>query len=203
VAHVTKFERYIGPRKPEQTALKAEATSSLGGKRPEKRSKSEQECFKCSKKGHYKRDYKSKPKDDLLGSKDPKKSTEGSASTGPLPTPGAYQGSTQQAKTATESCWAATEQGESTLNWMIDSGCSRHMTYYKDVFVDYNRLAEPVIINTASGAQLQGIAEGSIVLHVLRNRQLELVTLTGVLHVPGLSGSLISVLQLQDKGISV
>jgi hypothetical protein len=90
VAHVTEFERQIGPKKSEQTALKAEATGFLGGKKPEKRPKSEQECYKCGKKGHYKRNCKSKPKDDSPGSKDPKKSTEGSASTGPLPMPGSY-----------------------------------------------------------------------------------------------------------------
>jgi hypothetical protein len=77
------------------------------------------------------------------------------------------------------------------------------MTYYKDAFLEYNRLIEPVIINTASGAQIQGIAEGTVVLYVLRNGQREPVTLTRVLHVPGLSGSLISVVQLQDRGISV
>ena len=86
---------------------------------------------------------------------------------------------------------------------MVDSGCSRHMTYYRDVFVEYYRLNEPVIINTASGAQLQGIAEGTIALRVLRDGEYRPVTLTGVLHVLGLLGSLILVLQLQDHGVTV
>src|SRR6266536_6257038 len=77
------------------------------------------------------------------------------------------------------------------------------MTYYRDVFVEYYKLDEPVVISTASGAQLQGIAEGTIALKVLRDGEYWPVTLTGVLHVPGLSGSLISVIQLQDCGITI
>jgi hypothetical protein len=111
VAHVTEFERQIGPKKPEQTALKAE---TIEDKRPKRRPKSEVECYNCGKKGHYKRDCRSKPKGDSTGPKDPKQGTEKSASTGPLPTPGGSQGIAVSA--TTESCWAATEQGASTLN---------------------------------------------------------------------------------------
>ena len=77
---------------------------------------------------------------------------------------------------------------------MVDSGCSRHMTFYKEAFKEYYRLEELITINTASRAQLQGIAEGSVVLQVLRDGVLKPVELTRVLHVLGLSGSLISVL---------
>ncbi len=68
------------------------------------------------------------------------------------------------------------------------------MTYYRDVFIEYYKLDKPVVISIVLGAQLQGIVEGTIVLKVLRDSEYWPVTLTRVLHVPGLSGSLISVI---------
>jgi hypothetical protein len=38
------------------------------------------------------------------------------------------------------------------------------MTFCKEAFTDYYKLQEPIIINTATGAQLQGIAEGTVTL---------------------------------------
>lgn len=35
------------------------------------------------------------------------------------------------------------------LTWVIDSGCSRHMTYLQDVLDDCYRLQVPITINNA------------------------------------------------------
>ena len=77
------------------------------------------------------------------------------------------------------------------------------MTYYRDVFVEYYKLNEPIVISIALGAQLQGITEGTITLKVLRDGEYWPVILTRVLHVLGLLGSLISVIQLQDREITI
>jgi Pol polyprotein, beta-barrel domain/Zinc knuckle/Domain of unknown function (DUF4219)/gag-polypeptide of LTR copia-type len=97
----------------------------------------------------------------------------------------------------------STESSESTLSWMVDSGSSRHMTFCREAFIEYYRLEDPILINTATGAQLQGIAEGTVTLQVTVQGRTRPISIHGVLHVPGLAGSLISVLQLQDGGISV
>jgi hypothetical protein len=86
---------------------------------------------------------------------------------------------------------------------MVDSGCSRHMTFYKKAFKEYYKLQQPISISTATGAFLQGIAEGIVVLEPEIGGHSKPVILIGVLHVPGLTGSLISVMQLQDRGITV
>lgn len=199
VAHITEFERQIGSKELKQTALKAETSGNSGGNSGAKKPKGK--CYNCGQTGHWKKDCTEKPKADASGDK----STKQSASTGPLPTPGSSKDLMPQhiANATTEACWSTTEQDTNTLNWIVDSGCSRHMTYHKGAFQDYNKLQEPIIINTASGVQLQGIAEGTVALTVLVDSVLKPVLLTGVLHVPGLSGSLISVLQLQDRGITV
>jgi hypothetical protein len=86
---------------------------------------------------------------------------------------------------------------------VVDSGASRHMTYYKEAFIEYSALQEPITIQTANGTELQAIGQGTVVLKVLRNSTTSTVALTEVLYAPRLIGSLISVSQLQDKGITV
>jgi hypothetical protein len=117
------------------------------------------------------------PKRDVEGSKSP--------STGPLPTPSGGRGlspgptgSTDSAKYAIEHSWAALEEdsraprslgGIEGLLWVVDSGASRHMTYYKEAFIKYSALQEPITILTANGTKLQAIGQGTVVLRVLRN----------------------------------
>ena len=86
---------------------------------------------------------------------------------------------------------------------MVDLGCSKYMTFSREAFLEYYRLKDPVLVNTATGAQLQGIAKGTVTLQVTIQGRTRPILIHGVLHVPGLAGSLISVLQLQDRGISV
>jgi hypothetical protein len=222
LSHVTEFERQLklsGTTATEK-ALKAEAK---GTKNNTKNSwKKDAKCYNCGEKGHIKKDCTKPAKDkeskdgsNTSKSKGNTEKSEKSASTGPLPTPGGNKGLSPPHtanKSTTEQVWLATEQcyesttgptRGSTLSWMIDSGCSRHMTFCKEAFTEYFRLQDPVVINTATGAQLQGVAEGSVTLQINVEGQSRTILLTGVLHVPGLTGSLISVLQLQDRGISV
>jgi hypothetical protein len=87
--------------------------------------------------------------------------------------------------------------------WVIDSGASRHMTYYRDSFIDYSALQVPIVIQTANGAKIQAIGQGTVVIKVPNKGSIKPIALTEVLYVPGLAGSLISVVQLQNKGISI
>ena len=124
-----------------------------------------------------------------------------------MPTPGGNRGLSPPitANKAIEQCWTATTGREqclqgtispktNTLTWMLDSGCSRHITFCKEAFNKYYRLQEPVLINTATGAQLQGITEGAVTVQIVVRGQVKPVTITGVLYVLGLAGSLLFVL---------
>ena len=87
------------------------------------------------------------------------------------------------------------------LAWVIDSGCTRHMTYSKEAFLEYTPLHPPISVSIANGAYIQAIAEGLVKLQVQIDGIVRTVRLSRVLHVPALAGSLISVSQLQDRGI--
>lgn len=175
-------------------------------------------CFNCGKVGHRARDCRAPTKEKDLEERSP--------STGPLPTPSGGRGlspgplkretkksnSIANAKYAMEQSWAAYAkapkalrglEGMDELLWAVDSGASRHMTYCRDAFTEFSALEKPVMIQTASVAELQAVGQGTVLLKVLRNSNISLVALTEVLYAPGLAGSLISVSQLQNKGITV
>jgi hypothetical protein len=213
VTKFTKFERRMGPKE----TIKEGAYSAVDAKG---KPKIKVKCYNCGKPGHRARDYRA-----------PKRDSEGagkSPSTGPLPTPsggrglspgpvrakasGPTTGPIESAKSAGEKSWAAlTVENRAPkslgsldeLLWVVDSGASRHMTYCRDAFTEFSALEEPIVIQTANGTELQAVGQGTVVLKVPRSGSIRLVELTEVLYVPGLAGSLISVIQLQDKGITV
>lgn len=75
------------------------------------------------------------------------------------------------------------------------------MTFAREAFTDYKLLDIPIQVNTASGAGIQAIATGNVALKVALWSTVRDVTLIDVLHV--IAGSLISVTQLQDNGITM
>ena len=78
----------------------------------------------------------------------------------------------------------------------MDLGYSYHITFSKEAFIKYDRLQKPIYITTAIGVQLQGVAIDIVGLKVILGDLVKPITLSGILYVPGLSGNLISVLQL-------
>ena len=104
-------------------------------------------------------------------------------------------------------CWGALtgKYDKTQVVWMIDSGTTRHMTYSRDAFSDYVQLKTPKIVKTANNGLVYGFGIGNV--HVLvvytADLRVETLVLTDVLYVPDLAGNLISVSQLQDKGIMV
>jgi hypothetical protein len=67
------------------------------------------------------------------------------------------------------------------------------MIYYRDTFTEFSTLQQPVVIETVSGAELQAVGQGTVVLKVLRDDTIHAIALTEVLYTLGLTGSLISV----------
>ena len=199
VARLSEWERKLGPRPIKETALAAK-TGASGTK--ENKSKFQGKCFNCGIKGHRKSECRK-----------PKKEGSTGGSTGPLATPGGGRGLSpapkepgEQAKTAEERNWIALSAEEEPtialpalskdLQWIVDSGCSRHMTYYKEAFSELYPLRDPITIGTANGARIQAISEGEVPLRVIVGDSERTILLTRVLYVPKLAGSLISVLQL-------
>ena len=218
VERLSEFERRMEPRKTlKETAFRASFQKGKPGK-----PKFQGRCFNCNQFGHRKSDCKVR----LTGS-------AGSPSTGPLVTPGGGRGLSPplrkpelqaqsaiaqrgRAQRVTEVAWEAIvtrnpgitvdyseEYTGESLTWVVDSGCSIHMTYSREAFHDYRALDEPIEVNTASGTVIQAVGQGSVTLKVAVNGTIRTVLLSEVYHVPRLAGSLISVLQLQNRGITI
>jgi hypothetical protein len=106
----------------------------------------------------------------------------------------------------TDICWAALtgKYDKKQAVWVIDSGVTRHMTHSRDIFSEYIQLKVPRIVKTANGSYIYGTGIGNVhVLVFTDDLRVEELVLTDVLYVPDLAGNLISVSQLQDKGILV
>jgi transposase InsO family protein len=191
VAKLAEWERRLGPKdKAKEGALSAQipgkGTKGPKGKRPKGA------CFKCGKQGHFKAECPGT-----------------GPSTGPLSTPSGGRGLSPgpEAAKSAEISWVSLEgslgYSDQEPVWIVDSGCSRHMIYARWQFDEYTELARPVEVTTASGAIIQGIGLGTVRLQVLAQGQIRPVKLVDVLYVPELAGSLISVLQLQNKGLTI
>lgn len=142
-----------------------------------------------------------------------------SGSTGPLPSPGIKRSDTRSQtqemineeeahltvdlcdEIPRDKCWGAlTEQSNGReLTWVIDSACTRHMTYSREAFDEYIELEKPRKVRVANGAYIYGIGLGSITIRVfISELEVRELTLSDVLHVPQIAGNLISVPQLQS-----
>ena len=210
VTQLTEYERRLSAAgKPLKENVFYASTQGKGqrgqrGMKPAYGHKGEQKfsgrCFGCNKPGHRKVDC-DKLTDDPRGS------------TGPLATPSGGRGlsptqSQQSSYYAQEATWMATtetasyqQQAGLTPSWVIDSGCGRHMTYAREAFVSYTLLDRPIAINIANGTSIKAVAEGTVLIKVAVRGRINEVHLLNVLHVPKLAGSLLSVIQLQDRGI--
>jgi hypothetical protein len=158
---------------------------SLGGRskstgRSNSPGKSLRKRYKCGKTGHYKKDCKSKKVDKPKGS-DSTSSTE--------------------AKTSTK------EGGDVYLEsigthvdcdvWLIDSSVSYHMTPHRESFSEYEKYdCGDVFLGDDSIGKIMGRGRVKLLLKDGRSR-----TVPGVLHIPKLARSLISVSKLDDAGV--
>ncbi|KAJ9530530.1 hypothetical protein QJQ45_012533 [Haematococcus lacustris] len=73
--------------------------------------------------------------------------------------------------------------------WLVDSGCSRHLTPHRDILQGYEPLPVPHTIICGNGSTMAATGQGSV---QFRGAGGEL-TLLNVLHVPAADGSLVSV----------
>jgi hypothetical protein len=142
--------------------------------------KSLRKCWKCGKTGHYKKDYKSKKVEKPKGS-DSTSSTE--------------------VKTSTEEggdvYLASTSTHEDHDIWLIDSGVSYHMTPHREWFSEYEKYdCGDVFLGDESTTKILGRGRVKLLLNDGR-----IQTLPGVLHIPKLARSLISVSKLGGVGV--
>jgi hypothetical protein len=142
--------------------------------------KSLRKCWKCGKTGHYKKDCKSKK----------------------IEKPKVYDStSSTEVKTSTEEggdvYLASTSTHADHGVWLIDSSASYHMTPHREWFSEYEKYdGGDVFLGDDSTTKILGRGRVKLLLNDRRIR-----TLPGVLYIPKLARSLISVTRLSDAGV--
>jgi hypothetical protein len=84
-------------------------------------------------------------------------------------------------------------------SWVIDSGCSNHLTPDRAAFSSYEQLSSPVFFTFANGQKAEAIGCGTVTLLVDGTQ----VSLQEVLHVPEARVNLISVQKIDESGARV
>jgi hypothetical protein len=165
--------QYMNPSKTSGWRSKSTGRSKSPGK-------SLRKCWKCGKIGHYKKDCKSKKVE----------KPKGSNST-----------SFTEAETSTEEgdnvYLASTSTHVDRDVWLIESGVSYHMTPHKEWFSEYEKYdGGDVFLGDESTTKILGHGRVKLLLKYGRIR-----TLPGVLHIPKVAKSLISVSKMEYAGV--
>ena len=172
-SHILSAEASMKKEKP--TEVKSEAFLS---KRPQQQKK-ELECFNCGKKGHFKRDCRSKPKDS--------QSTHDRAGSS-----GRQQKSSNKNKQADETKhkgFMARDDDASSREWIADSGASLHMTSDRSLFRTYTRLNQSCNITMANDVKIQAVGVGDIHVRAHNGKEWVTTVLRDVHHLPELGKS--------------
>ncbi len=85
--------------------------------------------------------------------------------------------------------------------WIIDSGCTQHMTFDRSAFVTYTEQQTDRTITVGTKAETKVAGTGDIDIKVSVDGKLFNVRLMNVLHVPGIGYQLLSVSQISNKGL--
>lgn len=79
--------------------------------------------------------------------------------------------------------------------WVLDSGCTRHMTYDRSHFIDFRK--ESGTVTLADGKTLRIKGKGTINVPI----QGKMIPIADVIYVPGIGFNLLSIAQLTARGI--
>ncbi len=91
--------------------------------------------------------------------------------------------------------------GSLSANWIVDSGATSHMCYYKNLFVSYEKLQKTENVTLGDGRSLNVIGRGTVLLVMkLADGRKEPRKLLETLHVPDLSFNLVSVSKVSERG---
>jgi len=91
-------------------------------------------------------------------------------------------------------------QTESSVTWILDSGCTTHMCNNRDLFHTFSDNATIRFIQVANGTKIPVTGMGSIIINTVNtNKQMVELMLHTVLCVPALSTNLISATKLQRE----
>ena len=89
------------------------------------------------------------------------------------------------------------------IRWYIDSGATKHMTFEKDLIVDFYEYEQPSKIYLGDNRAIEAFGEGKVNLSCYDESHAVALTLNKVLYVPNLSKNLLSVPAMTQMGADV
>ena len=89
------------------------------------------------------------------------------------------------------------------IRWYIDSGATKHMTFEKDLIVDFYEYEQPSKIYLGGNRAIEAFGEGKVNLSCYDESHAVALTLNKVLYVPNLSKNLLSVPAMTQMGADV
>ena len=89
------------------------------------------------------------------------------------------------------------------IRWYIDSGATKHMTFEKDLIVDFYEYEQPSKIYLGDNRAIKAFGEGKVNLSCYDESHAVALTLNKVLYVPNLSKNLLSVPAMTQMGADV
>ncbi|KAI9917738.1 hypothetical protein PsorP6_013129 [Peronosclerospora sorghi] len=84
--------------------------------------------------------------------------------------------------------------------WLLDSGASSHMTPFRDDYISYRNISNPIAVTIADGACLNAFSVADVKMVTIDGRE---ITVTEVLFIPNLDRRLISIPKLTSCGLGV
>ena len=186
IAHILNEE---GHRTSGSTSLNVARVAPIKGK-----DHSGLTCHYCQKKGHIKPNCHKLKKDEVDG----KKKEEGSSAGGKSANSHVLVETTASITEVADNEISASLYATWSDHWMLDSGAMHHITPHRSDFSSYTPQTGSVCLGDKSTQDQIGV--GSV---IIRSPQGCTITLSNVLHVPGVQMHFISIGALTGKGAEV
>lgn len=188
-----------------EEARRASPTTSAAvrtGKSRQSGSRAEDKCNYCHKKGHWEADCRKKKKDEEK--KRGGGGGGGNASTSTSTTPAAVHVITAEASSSQSANIAASFYGSGDTLWMLDSGCTQHMTPYITDFIEYSQFDTPSHATLAdNSSSMATLGSGRVTGITFVNNKPITIALDNVLLCPQLAYRTIAIRCLDNKGFTV
>ena len=88
-------------------------------------------------------------------------------------------------------------------SWVMDSGCSHHMTPMHDSYISYSPYITLQTVQLANKFHINAVGEGTVLISTVVDGITCCIQVEDVIHAPELSNSLLSVKVLNRRGFEV
>ena len=173
------FARSSGSLRGNEEALTVKAEVNQSQWKSKRRSRKEDTCNYCKKKGHWVKDCRKWQADGKPGTRK-------------------VDGNNQGETKALISVFKSDFNKEWSDDWWVDNGAIRHVTNNFEYFLNFKKFESPVSIQAAGQETLEALGSGTIQVMSTVNNNKEILNLVNVWYVPRVSRNLFSVLASQD-----